>query len=74
MENVLYLSAALGAAVLVCHEVRNANRRHPLAGAEPFEFVLPVNEPRPFGQQPRGDLSELGGLSQSNHNGAVSHG
>ncbi len=29
--------------------------------------VRPVQVPGPFGQQPCGDLSELGGLSQSNH-------
>jgi len=29
--------------------------------------VREVQKVGPFGQQPRGDLSELGGLSQSNH-------
>jgi len=29
--------------------------------------VRKVDHVGPFGQQPRGDLSELGGLSQSNH-------
>ena len=35
--------------------------------------VRKVDHVGPFGQQPRGDLSELGGLSQSNHFGAIVH-
>jgi len=33
--------------------------------------VRKVDHVCPFGQQPRGDLSELGGFSQSNHFGGM---
>ena len=33
--------------------------------------VREVQKVGPFGQQPCGDLSELGGLSQSNHSGPI---
>lgn len=67
MENVLYLSAALAVAVGICVEIRNAHRRSPLIGAQPVQFILPVNEPRDFREHTGSDGLESFGFSQGVH-------
>jgi len=67
MENVLYLSAALGAFAWITTDIVRAHHRSRLRGPRPFEFVLPMDGPGKLGQHARHDGLESLGFSQGVH-------